>query len=106
MREDGHTEKVKPNHSHLCSPAATSRKVTESAEVQLSANGTAELLSLSRPFVARLLEAGVIPSANRPGSSHRVVRLTDVLEFRQRRMRRTEGRRQIADALEDTDLPQ
>ena len=75
------------------------------SEVQLSPTEAAELLGLSRPFVARLLDAGDIPSMNLPGSSHRVVRLADVLAFQQRRQRRREGRRQIADALEGADLP-
>ncbi|MCX5196074.1 helix-turn-helix domain-containing protein [Streptomyces sp. NBC_00249] len=75
------------------------------SEVQLSPTEAAELLGLSRPFVARLLDAGDIPSTNLPGSSHRVVRLADVLAFQQQRERRREGRRQIADALEGSDLP-
>lgn len=75
------------------------------SEVQLSPTEAAELLGLSRPFVARLLDAGDIPSTNLPGSSHRVVRLSDVLAFQQQRERRREGRRQIAEALEGTDLP-
>ncbi|MFJ8793034.1 helix-turn-helix domain-containing protein [Streptomyces sp. NPDC102462] len=73
------------------------------SEVQLSPAETAELLGLSRPFVTRLLDAGDIPSVNLPGSSHRVVRLADVLAFQQRRERRREGRRQIADVLGDTE---
>jgi len=36
---------------------------------------------LSRSFVARLLDAGEIPSEHLPDSRHRVVRLADVLEF-------------------------
>ncbi|MFD7863385.1 helix-turn-helix domain-containing protein [Streptomyces sp. NPDC057682] len=72
------------------------------SEVQLSPAEAAELLGLSRPFVARLLDAGDIPSTNLPGSSHRVVRLADILAFQQRRERRREGRRQIAEALADT----
>ncbi|MCZ7459715.1 helix-turn-helix domain-containing protein [Streptomyces sp. WMMC940] len=73
------------------------------SEVQLSPAETAELLGLSRPFVTRLLDAGDIPSMNLPGSSHRVVRLADVLAFQQRRERRSEGRRQIADVLGDAE---
>ncbi|MEV5235230.1 helix-turn-helix domain-containing protein [Streptomyces pseudogriseolus] len=73
------------------------------SEVQLSPAETAELLGLSRPFVTRLLDAGDIPSTNLPGSRHRVVRLADVLAFQQRRERRREGRRQIADVLDDTE---
>ncbi|MCA1218818.1 helix-turn-helix domain-containing protein [Streptomyces sp. 8L] len=73
------------------------------SETLLSPAETAELLGLSRPFVARLLDAGDIPSKNLPGSSHRVVRLVDVLMFQQQRARRREGRRQIEDALEGVD---
>ncbi|MFD7615680.1 helix-turn-helix domain-containing protein [Streptomyces sp. NPDC059802] len=75
------------------------------SEVQLSPTEAAELLGLSRPFVTRLLDAGDIPSTNLPGSSHRVVRLADVPAFQQRRERRREGRRQIADALEGVEPP-
>ncbi|MDK0520589.1 helix-turn-helix domain-containing protein [Streptomyces sp. ML-6] len=75
------------------------------SEAQLSPAEAAELLGLSRPFIARLLDAGDIPSTNLPGSSHRVVRLADVLAFQQRRERRREGRRQIAEVLADTGLP-
>lgn len=63
------------------------------------------LLGLSRPFVARLLDDAEIPSQHLPGSRHRVVRLTDVLEFQARRERRREGRHRINDAIDDADLP-
>ncbi|WP_433227139.1 helix-turn-helix transcriptional regulator [Microtetraspora malaysiensis] len=43
------------------------------------------MLGLSRPFVARLLDEREIPSQHLPGSRHRVVRLTDVLEFQAQR---------------------
>jgi excisionase family DNA binding protein len=85
---------------------ARGRAVTVLAsEATLSPAEAAELLGLSRPFVSRLLDSGDIPSAHLPGSTHRVVRLTDVLAFQQRRERRREGRRQIADALSDTGRP-
>src|SRR5262245_58301724 len=51
------------------------------------------LLGLSRPFVARLLDQGLIPSEHLPNSTHRVVRLADVLDFQARRERRREGSR-------------
>lgn len=71
------------------------------SEVELTPAETAELLGLSRPFVVRLLDSGDIPSAYLPGSRHRVVRLADVLAFQQRRLRRREGRRRIAEAAEE-----
>ncbi len=63
------------------------------------------LLGLSRPFVARLLDAGEIGSERLPGSRHRTVRLADVLEFQARRERRRAGRRRVAEAIESADLP-
>lgn len=74
-------------------------------EVRLTPAEAGELLGLSRPFVARLLDAGEIASEYLPGSRHRVVRLADVLEFQARRERRRAGRRRIADAVEAADLP-
>ncbi|MFC7535027.1 helix-turn-helix domain-containing protein, partial [Actinoplanes sp. GCM10030250] len=74
-------------------------------EVRLSPAEVGELLGLSRPFVARLLDAGEIPSEHLPDSRHRVVRLVDVLEFQARRERRRTGRRRIADAVHAADLP-
>jgi excisionase family DNA binding protein len=74
-------------------------------EVRLTPAEAGELLGLSRPFVARLLDAGDIPSEHLPGSKHRVVRLADVLEFQARRERRRAGRRRIADAVQAADLP-
>jgi len=71
-------------------------------EVRLTPAEVGELLGLSRPFVARLLDAGEIPSDRLPDSRHRVVHLADVLEFQLRRERRRAGRRRIADAA---DLP-
>jgi excisionase family DNA binding protein len=65
----------------------------------------AELLGLSRPFVVRLLDAGDIPSQRLPRSRHRKVRLADVLAFQARRERRRVGRRAVADAVADADLP-
>lgn len=64
-----------------------------------------DLLGLSRPFVVRLLNEGKIPAEYLPGSRHRVVRLTDVLEFQAKRERRRAGRKRIAAAVEKADLP-
>jgi len=75
------------------------------AEVTLTPAEAAELLGLSRPFVARLLERGDIPSELLPESRHRRVKLEDVLAFQDRRERRSEGRRRIADIAATADLP-
>ena len=74
-------------------------------ETRLTPAETAQLLGYSRPFVARLLDEGELPSAHLPGSTHRTVRLADVLEFQARRERNAEGRRRITEIVEDHDLP-
>jgi excisionase family DNA binding protein len=75
------------------------------AEITLTPAEAAELLGLSRPFVARLLEHGDIPSELLPDSRHRRIRLEEVLAFQARRERRAEGRRRIADIAATADLP-
>jgi excisionase family DNA binding protein len=75
------------------------------AEVMLTPAEAAELLGLSRPFVARLLERGDIPSELLPESRHRRIKLEDVLAFQDRRERRSEGRSRIADIAATADLP-
>lgn len=75
------------------------------SDVLLTPAEVGDLLGLSRPFVARLLDQGQIPSEYLPESRHRVVRLEDVLAFQARRERRREGRRRIVSELESEDLP-
>lgn len=75
------------------------------AEVSLTPAEAAELLGLSRPFVARLIERGDIASELLPESRHRRIKLADVLAFQARRERRAEGRRRIADIAATSDLP-
>lgn len=74
------------------------------AEVTLTPAEAAELLGLSRPFVARLIERGDIPSKFLPDSRHRRIKLEDVLAFQARRERRAEGRRRITDIAADLDV--
>jgi len=75
------------------------------AEVELTPSEVGELLGLSRPFVSRLLDQGEIPSERLPASSHRRVKLSDVLAFQERRERRSEGRRRIAGIAATAGLP-
>ena len=75
------------------------------AETVLTPAEAGQLLGLSRPFVVRLLDEGEIPSERLPRSRHRRVRLSDVLAFNARRDQRREGRRRIADTLNDAGLP-
>lgn len=74
-------------------------------EIRLTPAEVGELLGLSRPFVSRLLDQGSIPFERLPGSSHRVVRMEDVIEFQERRERHREGRRRIVEVIESEDLP-
>jgi len=75
------------------------------SEVSLTPAEPAELLGLSRPFVVRLLDEGDLPSEQLLRSRHRRVLLSDVLAFQARRDRRKDGRRRIAEAVTDADLP-
>lgn len=75
------------------------------SEVLLTPAEVGELLGLSRPFVARLIDGGDLPAEHLPESRHRVVRLTDVLAFQERRERRRTGRRAISAAVDEADLP-
>jgi excisionase family DNA binding protein len=75
------------------------------SDAMLTPAEAGELLGLSRPFVARLLDSGEIASERLPDSRHRRIRLADVVAFAEGRERRREGRRRIADAMTDADLP-
>jgi len=65
----------------------------------LSTQEAADLLGISRMTVVRLLESGQIPF-DRPGR-HRRIRLTDLLEYRQRQRRHAE--QALADMVADTE---
>jgi excisionase family DNA binding protein len=85
---------------------STGRAITVlPTDTTLTPAEVAKLLGLSRPFVVGLLDDGVIASERLPRSRHRRVRLTDVVAFAAQREQRRQGRRQIADAMADADLP-
>jgi len=65
----------------------------------LSTQEAADLLGISRMTVVRLLESGQIPF-DRPGR-HRRIRLTDLLDYRQRQRRQAEHA--LADMVADTE---
>ncbi len=72
------------------------------SDAMLTPNEAAEVLGLSRQYLTRLLDDAVIPSETLPESTHRRIRLADVLDFQAERRQRQEGvasfRRAIADA--------
>ena len=67
--------------------------------LSLSTQEAADLLGISRMTVVRLLECGQIPF-DRPGR-HRRIRMTDLLEYRQRQRRHAE--QALADMVADTE---
>lgn len=74
-------------------------------ETCLTPNEAAELLGVSRPFLLDLITRGHLEAESLPGSSHRLLRLADVLEFQAKRERRGEARRAIMEIAEEEDLP-
>lgn len=67
------------------------------SDAELSPAKAGELLGLSRQYVDRLIAEGVLPARRLPGSTHRKVRVADVLAFGERRDHR---RRLIADMVD------
>ena len=59
----------------------------------------AEVLGVTRQYVDRLLEDGVIDCRRLPGSSHRRLKAADVVALRDRQERMRTGRRAIAGLL-------
>jgi excisionase family DNA binding protein len=66
------------------------------AESVLTPAEAGELLGLSRPFVTRLLDQGQIPSQHLPNSTHRVVRLADILAYQSQREQRQKSDQRMA----------
>lgn len=76
----------------------------------LTTGEAAELLGVSAKTVARLLDAGKIPSYRLSAVGHRMVEYRDVMEYKERRMRRSrlleDARALAADmgAYDDVDM--
>lgn len=77
--------------------------VLRSDEV-LTPNEAAEILGVSRQYLTRLLDDGVIPSETLPASLHRRLLLVDVLAFQRQRDRRRVGVAAFRQAVADADL--
>jgi excisionase family DNA binding protein len=70
----------------------------------LTPNEAAEVLGVSRQYLSRLLDDGVIASDTLPSSAHRRLLLADVLAFQAERDRRRTGVEAFRRAVEDADL--
>lgn len=70
----------------------------------LTPNEAAEVLGLSRQYLTRLLDDGVIASDTLPSSAHRRLLLADVLAFQAEREGRRAGVEAFRRAVEDADL--
>lgn len=70
----------------------------------LTPNEAAEVLGVSRQYLSRLLDDGVIASETLPSSTHRRLLLTDILAFQAERERRQAGVEAFRRAVEDADL--
>jgi excisionase family DNA binding protein len=55
------------------------------SDAELTPAEAAELIGVSRPYVVRLLDNGTMPSERLPGSTHRRIRLADVLAYQANR---------------------
>lgn len=56
---------------------------------EVSPGRAGELLGFSRQYVDRLIAEGVLPVRRLPDSTHRKIRVADVLAFAEQRRRRT-----------------
>jgi excisionase family DNA binding protein len=82
----------------------TINRLAEGSEVSVFLNDTevspamaGKLLGFSRQYVDRLIAEGVLPARRLPGSTHRKLRVTDVMAFNRERQRK---RRLITDMVE------
>lgn len=69
------------------------------AEEEVSPSRAAEILGVTRQFVDRLCEDGVLPFGRLPASRHRRTRAQDVIEIAQEREQRRAGAEAIHAAL-------
>jgi excisionase family DNA binding protein len=60
-----------------------------------------KLLGLSRQYVDRLIADGVLPARRLPGSTHRRLRMVDVVAFAERRDQRRELISDMVDTMVD-----
>lgn len=74
------------------------------SEVVLNPAEVGKSMGLSRLLVAKLIDSSDIEAQHLPDGSRPVVRSSEVLKCQQRRERRREGRRRIAEVIESEGL--
>lgn len=79
------------------------RVVVLRTEDEITPAQAAEILGVTRQFVDRLCEGGVLAFRRLPHSRHRRIRIQDVLEVAEERERRRTGSEAIRAALVDAD---
>ena len=99
---DGTRVPVPPALAQLVASGASElargrRVVLVPGDAELTPNQAARMLGVSRPFLAKLLDDGVIPSRRLPRSRHRRIRFDDVAAFQRRRHEKRQGINEIVD---------
>jgi excisionase family DNA binding protein len=72
-----------------------------SRDDEVSPAKAGKLLGLSRQYVDRLIAEGLLPARRLPGSTHRKIRVSDVLAFADRRADRQQLITDMVDTLTD-----
>lgn len=98
-RLHGDTQVETAVRAMLADVAHGSRIVVLRAEDEVSPSRAAELLGVTRQFVNRLCEDGVLPFRRLPGSRHRRIRVQDVVAVQAEREQRRAGAESIRAAL-------
>lgn len=80
------------------------RVVVLRAEDEVTASQAADILGVTRQFVDRLCEDGVLPFRRLPGSRHRRFRVQDVLDVAAEREQRRAGGDALRAAVADLDF--
>ncbi|QIM16343.1 helix-turn-helix domain-containing protein [Leucobacter insecticola] len=75
------------------------RVVVMQAEEEVTPTAAAEMMGVTRQFVDRLCEDGMLPFRRLPGSRHRRIRVQDVLDAAAKREQRRAGGDAIRAAL-------
>lgn len=88
----------------LTDVAEGERIVVLRTEEEVTPSQAAQMLGVTRQYIDRLCEDGILPYRRLPGSRHRRLRVQDVLDAATERERRHAGHEALRDALDDAGL--